>query len=55
MTEAARDDRYVLEGVRVIELASFIFGPAAATVMADFGAEVVKVEPPFIGDVYRYI
>ncbi len=45
----------VLSGLRVIEMASFIFGPAAATIMSDFGAEVIKVEPPVTGDPYRYL
>ena len=44
--------RRLLDGVRVIDAASFIAGPVAATVMADFGAKVVKVEPPG-GDTYR--
>jgi len=43
----------LLEGIRVIDCASFIAGPAAATIMADFGADVVKVEPPGNGDTYR--
>jgi len=42
----------LLEGVRVIDAASFIAGPVSTTVMADFGAEVIKVEPPG-GDAYR--
>jgi len=42
----------LLEGIRVIDAASFIAGPVATTVMADFGADVVKVEPPG-GDTYR--
>jgi crotonobetainyl-CoA:carnitine CoA-transferase CaiB-like acyl-CoA transferase len=37
----------------VVDCASFIAGPAAATVMADFGARVIKIEPPGIGDAYR--
>ena len=37
----------------VIDCASFIAGPAAATVMGDFGARVIKIEPPGIGDAYR--
>src|SRR6185503_9036064 len=37
----------------VIDCASFIAGPAAATVMSDFGARVIKIEPPVIGDSYR--
>jgi formyl-CoA transferase len=37
----------------VIDCASFIAGPAAATVMSDFGARVIKIEPPGLGDSYR--
>jgi crotonobetainyl-CoA:carnitine CoA-transferase CaiB-like acyl-CoA transferase len=37
----------------VIDCASFIAGPAAATILADFGARVIKIEPPEIGDSYR--
>jgi len=44
--------KYVLEGVKVLDVASYVAGPAAATVMADFGADVIKVEPPG-GDSYR--
>ena len=42
----------LLDGIRVIDAASFIAGPVAATVMADLGAQVIKVEPP-AGDTYR--
>ena len=42
----------LLEGIRVIDAASFIAGPVATTAMADFGADVVKIEPPG-GDTYR--
>src|SRR5277367_1139968 len=37
----------------VIDCASFIAGPAAATVLSDFGARVIKIEPPGLGDAYR--
>lgn len=37
----------------VIDCASFIAGPAAATILADFGARVIKIEPPGMGDAYR--
>ncbi len=37
----------------VIDCASFIAGPAAATIMSDFGARVIKIEPPGIGNSYR--
>jgi formyl-CoA transferase len=42
----------LLEGIRVLDAASFIAGPVATTVMADFGADVIKIEPPG-GDTYR--
>jgi formyl-CoA transferase len=45
----------VLDRIRVLDVGSFVFGPAATTVMADFGADVVKVEPPATGDPYRYL
>ncbi len=45
---------YLLDGIRVIDAASFLAGPGAATVLADFGADVVKVEPPG-GDGYRQL
>jgi crotonobetainyl-CoA:carnitine CoA-transferase CaiB-like acyl-CoA transferase len=45
----------VLEGIRVVEAATFVLGPAAGTVMADFGADVIHVEHPAMGDAYRYL
>ena len=39
----------------VIDCASFIAGPAAATIMSDFGARVIKIEPPGEGDSYRQL
>lgn len=42
----------ILHGIRVVDTASFVAGPAAALVLAEFGAEVIKVEPPG-GDGYR--
>ena len=41
-----------LEGIKVLDLGSYVAGPAAATVMSDFGADVIKVEP-LDGDPYR--
>jgi crotonobetainyl-CoA:carnitine CoA-transferase CaiB-like acyl-CoA transferase len=43
----------VFEGVRVIELAQFVFVPAAGALLADWGADVVKIEHPVTGDGYR--
>jgi len=44
-----------LAGVRVIELGTMIAGPFSATLLADFGAEVIKVEQPNGGDPMREI
>ncbi|TYK44460.1 CaiB/BaiF CoA transferase family protein [Actinomadura decatromicini] len=43
----------IFEGVRVLEVATWTFVPAAAAVLADFGADVVKVEHPLRGDPQR--
>lgn len=43
----------VLDGVRVLEHGTFITGPAAAMLLADLGADVVKVELPGTGDPFR--
>jgi crotonobetainyl-CoA:carnitine CoA-transferase CaiB-like acyl-CoA transferase len=42
-----------LEGIRVVELASYVAAPAAGALLADMGAEVIKVEVPQ-GEIYRY-
>jgi formyl-CoA transferase len=42
-----------LEGVRVLELGSLIAGPFCAKTLGDFGAEVIKIEPPGEGDPLR--
>ena len=42
-----------LEGLRILDLATMLAGPMAATLLADFGAEVVKVELPVRGDPAR--
>lgn len=43
----------VFSGVRVVELAQFVFVPAAGALLADQGAEVIHIEPPGAGDPYR--
>ena len=48
-------ERALLEGLRVVELATFVFGPAAGTVLGDFGAEVIHIEHPQTGDPYRML
>ena len=42
----------VFSGLKVVDLASFIAGPGAAVILSDFGADVIKVEPP-TGDGWR--
>ena len=43
----------IFEGLNVIDCASFIAAPAAATMLSDFGATVIKIEPPGVGDPFR--
>ena len=43
----------VMEGVRVLEVAQFTFVPAAGAILADWGADVIKVEHPVRGDTQR--
>src|SRR5271154_2467670 len=42
----------IFSGLKVVDLASFIAGPAAAVILSDYGADVIKVEPP-TGDTWR--
>jgi formyl-CoA transferase len=44
---------HLFSGLKVIDCASWIAGPAAATIMSDFGADVIKIEPPGAGDPWR--
>lgn len=45
----------ILQGLRVVEAATFVAGPAAGTMLGDFGADVIHIEAPGIGDPYRYL
>src|SRR3954466_13555954 len=45
-------DSNIFSGLKVVDLSSFIAGPGAATILSDFGADVVKVEPPE-GELWR--
>ena len=42
-----------MDGVRVLDCATFIAGPTCATFLGEFGAEVIKVELPKVGDPIR--
>ena len=44
-----------LEGVRVLELTHAVLGPTAGVILADLGAEVIKIEPTPKGDPTRYL
>src|SRR6201995_2126036 len=46
------DENKIVSGIKVVDLASFIAGPAAATILSDFGADVIKDEPPD-GELWR--
>jgi crotonobetainyl-CoA:carnitine CoA-transferase CaiB-like acyl-CoA transferase len=45
----------ILSGLRVIDCGTYVAGPASATMMSDFGAEVIKIERPQGGDLYRFM
>ena len=53
MSEARDGSHSPLEGVRVVEMGSLLAGPFCGQLLADFGAEVIKVEPPGKGDPMR--
>src|SRR5579862_1061567 len=42
----------IFSGLKVVDFASFIAGPSAAVILSDFGADIIKVEPPS-GDTWR--
>src|SRR5262245_26831806 len=44
---------HVMKGVRILEVAQFTFVPAAGGILADWGADVIKVEHPVRGDTQR--
>lgn len=53
MTDNQNPNPKPLSGVRVLDIASFIAAPFAASIMAEFGAEVIKIEQPGGGDPWR--
>jgi crotonobetainyl-CoA:carnitine CoA-transferase CaiB-like acyl-CoA transferase len=43
----------MLEGVRVLEVSHAVAGPTAAQILGDYGAEIIKIEKPGSGDIFR--
>ena len=54
-TQPTHTTQSVFADLKVVEIASFIAGPAAATILSDFGADVIKVEPPGMGNPQRLL
>ncbi|MGI4798543.1 MAG: CaiB/BaiF CoA transferase family protein [Janthinobacterium lividum] len=53
MTEETETAPQPLSGVRVLDIATFLAGPFCGTIMGDFGADVIKIEHPTMGDPLR--
>jgi itaconate CoA-transferase len=53
MADAPKEPRRALDGVRVLALETSLSGPHATKILADMGAEVIKIERPGTGDVIR--
>ena len=47
------EDGFLFEGLKVVEAATWIAAPVSGTMLADLGADVIKIESPQVGDAYR--
>lgn len=47
------DEQFLFSGLKVLDVGTWVAGPVAATILADYGADVIKVELPGVGDGYR--
>ena len=45
--------RGAMSGIRVLEVAQYMFVPSAGAILADWGADVIKIEHPLRGDAQR--
>ena len=46
-------DEFLFSDLKVLDMGSWIAGPVASTILSDYGAQVIKIEAPEIGDGYR--